>query len=162
MAVRSGRPDDLDALVAMIQEFALFEGDEKPEPDRAALCGHLFGDHASVECLVAELPDGMLSGFALFAPRLNPATGHMEVAYLSDLFVRDGHRGAGHGRDLMRRLAAVAADRGYSRIDWSVQHGNAPARDFYGRLGAVELVDRSTFRLQAEGIRRLAATDGAR
>ena len=160
MPVRSARPADIDDLIAMIQEFAKYEGDEKPTPDRDSLMHNLFGDAATVECLLAETDDGVPVGFALFAPRLDPATGRMEASYLSDLFVREGHRTAGHGRALMGRLARIAIERGYSRIDWSVDLANAPGRAFYARIGAVELTDRSTFRLRADAIRALAAVEG--
>jgi ribosomal protein S18 acetylase RimI-like enzyme len=162
MPVRAAEPADVDALVAMIQEFAVYEGDESPSPDRDALSHSLFEPPLAAEALIAETPAGEVAGFALFSPRLNAATGRCEIFYLSDLFVRAGHRGRGHGRALMARLAAIAAERGYTRIDWSVLDDNAPAKRFYGLLGAFRVEDRSTFRLGPDTIRRLAAEDGTR
>jgi len=54
--------------------------------------------------------------------------------YLEDLFVARAARGKGVGRRLMTRLAAIAVERGWERIDLQVLDWNS-ARDFYRRLG---------------------------
>jgi GNAT superfamily N-acetyltransferase len=54
--------------------------------------------------------------------------------YLEDLFVTQAARGKGVGRRLMIRLAAIAVERGWERIDFQVLDWN-PARGFYRRLG---------------------------
>jgi GNAT superfamily N-acetyltransferase len=40
--------------------------------------------------------------------------------YLEDLFVTQAARGRGIGRRLMTRLAAIAVERGWERIDFQV------------------------------------------
>ena len=47
---------------------------------------------------------------------------------------REAARGHGVGRRLMARLAAIALERGWGRIDFQVLDWN-PARGFYERLG---------------------------
>jgi GNAT superfamily N-acetyltransferase len=55
--------------------------------------------------------------------------------YLEDLFVTQAARGKGVGRRLMIRLAAIAVERGWERIDFQVLDWN-PARGFYRRRSA--------------------------
>jgi GNAT superfamily N-acetyltransferase len=61
--------------------------------------------------------------------------------------VKPEARGAGHGKALLRHLAATAVDRGYARVEWSVLDWNEPSINFYRNLGAAPMDDWSTFRL---------------
>ena len=45
------------------------------------------------------------------------------------------HRGTGLGRELLRTLAALCVERGYSRLEWSVLDWNTPSIDFYKAAG---------------------------
>ena len=58
----------------------------------------------------------------------------------------------------MTRLAAIAVERGWERIDFQVLDWN-PARGFYRRLGIEHLGDWLRFGADAEALRRLAAED---
>ena len=46
---------------------------------------------------------------------------------------------AGLGRELLRTLAAVCVERGYSRLEWSVLDWNTPSIEFYKAAGAVPM-----------------------
>jgi len=70
--------------------------------------------------------------------------------------VRPEARGQGVGRALMRALAREARRRGCGRMEWLVLAWNRPAISFYEGLGATRLDDWLTYRLTAEGLRRLA------
>jgi GNAT superfamily N-acetyltransferase len=78
--------------------------------------------------------------------------------YLEDLFVTPAARGKGVGRRLMTRLAAIAVERGWERIDFQVLDWN-PARDFYRRLGIEHLGEWLRYGGDAAALRRLAAED---
>ncbi len=67
-------------------------------------------------------------------------------------------RGLGVGRRLMARLAAIAVDRSWGRIDFQVLDWN-PARDFYHRLGMQHLGEWLRYGANDEALRRLAAED---
>lgn len=157
MHVRTVSSGDIDALIEMIQEFAVETGDDVPEPNRAALLRHLVGSAATAECLVAETSSREAAGFALFTARLDPSTGELGSLYLSDLFVRRSHRGDGVGRSLMARVASIAGERGYTRIDWSVLNSNVGAQEFYRRQGATRMGDRAIYRLDPRAIAQLGA-----
>jgi GNAT superfamily N-acetyltransferase len=83
--------------------------------------------------------------------RLNPRPG----VYL-ELFVTHAARGKGVGRRLMTRLAAIAVERGWERIDFQVLDWN-PARGFYRRIGIEHLGDWLRYGGDAGALRRLAA-----
>ena len=73
--------------------------------------------------------------------------------FLSPKFARKGV-----GRRLMTRLAAIAVERGWERIDFQVLDWN-PARGFYRRLGIEYLGDWLRYGGDAAALRRLAAED---
>ena len=77
--------------------------------------------------------------------------------WCEDIFVRPQWRGDGIGRALFAAVAAVAAERGYGRLDWVVLDWNEPAIGFYEGLGASHLSDWQTMRLDGDRLRRVAA-----
>jgi GNAT superfamily N-acetyltransferase len=78
--------------------------------------------------------------------------------YLEDLFVTQEARGKGIGRRLMTRLAAIAVERGWERIDFQVLDWN-PARGFYRQLGFEHLGEWLRYGGDAAALRHLAAED---
>ena len=82
----------------------------------------------------------------------------MHGLYLEDLYVQPAHRGAGLGRALLARLAAVCAERGLGRLEWSVLDWNAPSIGFYRALGAVAMDEWTVFRLDGDALAALGRT----
>ena len=76
--------------------------------------------------------------------------------YLEDLFVQPAHRGKGAGIALMKALAKEAVAKECRRFVWQVLDWNAPAIEFYERLGAKVLREWLTVRLEGEALARLA------
>jgi GNAT superfamily N-acetyltransferase len=76
--------------------------------------------------------------------------------YLEDLFVLPEFRGLGIGKALLRRVAAVALEKGCQRLQWEVLDWNTPAIDFYCAMGAEFLDDWRNVRLSGDAIKRLA------
>ena len=72
--------------------------------------------------------------------------------YLEDLYVSPRHRGAGLGKELLRTLAAVCVERGYSRLEWSVLDWNTPSIEFYRAAGAVPMDGWTVFRLTDDAL----------
>jgi GNAT superfamily N-acetyltransferase len=127
--IRVATADDAGLLLQLIRELAAYE--RAPNAVVATeedLRRYGFGPERQFEALLAFLDDEP-GGFALFHPRFSTWLGRPGV-YLEDLFVTQAARGRGVGRRLMTRLAAIAVERGWERIDFQVLDWN-PARDFY-------------------------------
>lgn len=114
----------------------------------------LFGPRPAAEALIASVGETP-AGFALFFQNYSTFTGTPGL-YLEDLFVRPEHRGAGIGRALLARLAGIAVERGYARMEWAVLDWNTPAIGFYDRLGARPMADWTVYRLSGDALRKVA------
>ncbi|HRH89967.1 MAG TPA: GNAT family N-acetyltransferase [Rubrivivax sp.] len=153
--LRAAEARDVPAIVGLIGELAEFEKlTHLLEVTPQSLHPHLFGPHPVAEALVAE-HDAQLIGFALFFTSFSTFLGKPGL-YLEDLYVQPAHRGAGVGRALLMRLAALANERGHGRFEWSVLDWNEGAIRFYQRLGATLLPDWRLCRVSGEALRRLA------
>ena len=157
ITMRFATIDDVGVLLQLIRGLAVYE--KAPDAVVATeedLRQHGFGPKRHFEALLAFL-DGEPAGFALFHPRFSTWLGRPGV-YLEDIFVTEAARGRGVGRRLMARLAAIAVERGWERIDFQVLDWN-PAREFYRRLGIEHLGDWLRYGADAAALRRLAAED---
>lgn len=154
--IRSVTPADVRAVVALVHELAEYEREPASCTLTAAqLHAALFGPAPALFGHVAER-DGEVAGCALWF--LNFSTWHgVHGVHLEDLYVRPLHRGHGLGRALLARLAAICAERGYARLEWSVLDWNAPSIGFYRALGAVGMDEWTTFRLDGQTLAALAA-----
>ncbi len=155
--IRFATLDDAGLLLRLIRDLAAYE--RVPNAVVATeedLRRYGFGPERQFEALLAFL-DGEPAGFALFHPRFSSWLGRPGV-YLEDLFVTQAARGKGVGRRLMTRLAAIAVERGWERIDFQVLDWN-PARGFYRRLGIEHLGDWLRYGGDAAALRRLAGED---
>ncbi|WP_300019234.1 GNAT family N-acetyltransferase [Pseudonocardia sp.] len=157
--IRVATPADVPAVVGLVHELADYER----EAESCLLTGDqltaaLFGPAPALFGHVAEA-DGEVVGCALWFLNFSTWRG-VHGIYLEDLYVRPAHRGAGLGRALLARLAAVCTERGYARLEWSVLDWNAPSIEFYRSLGAQSMDGWTTFRLDGDALAALAAPSG--
>ena len=110
----------------------------------------LFGERPVAEVLIAEW-EGLPRGFALFFHNFSTFLGRPGF-YLEDLYVQPEFRGRGIGKALLLRLARLAVERGYGRLEWSVLDWNEPAIRFYKSLGAKPMDEWTVFRLTGDGL----------
>ncbi|AWB24601.1 N-acetyltransferase [Methylobacterium currus] len=126
-------------------------------PPQGEVGAALAGRPAGTEILVAE--DGAdLAGFATFSA-VYPGPGLTGGLFLKELFVGAAHRGAGHGRALMRAVAAEALARGLGRVDWTADAGQPRLLAFYQGLGAAPKPDKVFFRLDGEALAALGGPE---
>ncbi len=153
-AIRRAEEKDVAKILFFINGIAEYEKmtDEVVVTEQA-LKEWLF-EKKIAEVLFA-VEDGEEVGFALFFPNFSTFLGRGGL-YLEDLYVMPEYRGKGHGKALFQRLAEIAVERNYGRIEWRCLNWNEPSVEFYYSLGAVALDEWTTFRLSGNGITDLA------
>ena len=157
IAIRPATVEDCGLILGFIRELALYErAPEAVVATEADLRRHGFGPEPRFEALIATL-DGEPVGMALFHSRFSTWLG-APTLYLEDIFVREAARGHGVGRRLMARLARIARERGWGRIDFHVLDWN-PARNFYRKLGFDHLEEWLRYGAGGGWLERLAAWD---
>jgi GNAT superfamily N-acetyltransferase len=154
--IRAARPEDVPALVSFVRELAAYErAESEVELDESRLHDVLFGVEPKAFCLVAT-PDESEEpvGFAVWFITFSTWLGRHGI-YLEDLYVREQHRRAGHGRALLAALAAICVERGYGRLEWAVLDWNSSAISFYRALGATAQDEWTVYRLSGTALRAL-------
>lgn len=157
--VRDARREDVADLLRLIRDLARYEkAEDQVKADVPQLAATLFGEGATAHAMVAE-QDGLIVGLAIYFFNYSTWQGRNGL-YLEDLFVEPEQRGAGIGKALLARLAALAVDRDCGRFEWSVLDWNTPAIDFYESLGARPQSEWLRYRLEGDALRALANTAG--
>ena len=155
--VRPAEPADVPVLLELVHELAVYEREpDAVEATEDMLTQALFGPSPVASCSVALDDDGTVVGFALWYVTFSTWKG-LPGLWLEDLFVRPVARGSGLGKALLQELARVCVARGYARFEWWVLDWNAPAIGFYRSLGAVPQQEWTTFRVDGDALRALAA-----
>jgi len=152
--LRPATPADVDLIVSMVRELAVYERAPEAVLATADLIGKaLFGAPPAAEAVIAEW-QGQPAGLAVFFHNFSTWLGRRGL-YLEDLFVRESYRGRGIGKALLLHLAAIARTRGCGRMEWSVLDWNQSAIDFYRSLGAKAMDEWTVYRLDADALQAL-------
>ncbi|HVU71338.1 MAG TPA: GNAT family N-acetyltransferase [Mycobacteriales bacterium] len=155
VVIREATPEDVPAIIGLIRDLADYEKSlDQVQITDAQLHAALFGDDAVAGCYLAE-DGGPPLGMALWFRTYSTWTGEIGL-YLEDLFVQPQHRGGGHGRALLARLAKHCVDNGWPRFEWAVLDWNLPAIGFYESLGAKPMDRWTTYRVTGLDLVRLA------
>lgn len=161
--LRHATPADVPAVVGLIRELAVFEQLEHlMQATPETLAPHLFGSRPVAECLVAESTPSADGGaaviaFALFFSNFSTFLARPGL-YLEDLYVQPAWRGRGVGEALLKRLGALAVERGCGRFEWSVLDWNTSAIRFYEKMGATVMPDWRICRVTGEALQAFAAS----
>jgi GNAT superfamily N-acetyltransferase len=150
MNIRKGTPEDMPAVLGLIQELAEFE----KEPDAVLvtvddLVRDGFGTTPLFHVFVAEA-EGEIVGIALYYYRYSTWKG--KIIHLEDLVVKDKMRGTGLGYALYSEIIKQGKRDNVRRIDWHVLDWNTPAIEFYEKSGAKVLKDWHLVQMDEEGI----------
>jgi GNAT superfamily N-acetyltransferase len=153
--IRTATAADVPQILKFIRALAIYER----EPDavtatEADLLRDGFGPSPFYFCLIAE-QEGRAAGFALYFFNYSTWLGRPGL-YLEDLFVLPEFRGLGIGKELLKRVAAIAVERNCPRLQWEVLDWNTPAIDFYRAMGAEFLKEWLNVRVSGAALRRLA------
>jgi GNAT superfamily N-acetyltransferase len=155
--IRQAREGDAELLLGLIRELADYERAVERVTGDAELLHRALFEQRTAEALVLEL-DGEAIGYAIFFTTFSTWECRPGI-WLEDVFVRPQHRRGGLGRALLARIAALAVERGYPRLDWCALKWNEPALRFYERIGAEPLEEWQLLRLEGEALRRLGQAD---
>ncbi len=134
MNIRKGTPQDMKAVLGLIQELAEFE----KEPDAVLitvddLIRDGFESNPLFHVFVAEV-ESEIVGIALYYYRYSTWKG--KTIHLEDLVVKDKMRGTGVGYALYSEIIKQGKKDNVRRIEWNVLDWNTPAIAFYEKSGA--------------------------
>jgi GNAT superfamily N-acetyltransferase len=155
LAVRTATPNDAGTILRFIRGLAEYErAPGAVQATAADLHAQMASAAPPFECLLAE--DGTNAiGFALFFRSYSTWLGQ-PLLFLEDFFVDENYRGRGAGRLLIQRLAQIARERGYRRIEWRVLDWNQPAQRFYRSIGAYPIDEWTVWRVEGDALERLS------
>ena len=145
MSFRFAEEKDCGLILYYIKELAAYEKmSDQVVATEELLREWIFEKKKSEVVFVCE--DGKEVGFALFFHNFSTFLGRAGI-YLEDLYVKPECRGKGYGKALLKKLAAIAVERGCGRLEWWCLDWNKPSIDFYLSLGAVPMSDWTVYRI---------------
>jgi GNAT superfamily N-acetyltransferase len=163
--IRDAEPSDVGRIAEMVRELATYEKEvDQVESTAESFTEVLFPvDRPPTGfCLIAEVANGENGwdavGFAAWYVTFSTWTGKHGI-WLEDLYVSPDQRGSGLGKALLARLARIAVERGYRRVEWWVLRWNEPALGFYRRLGAEDLDEWVHYRIDGDALQQLGSVD---
>ena len=154
LTFRKAEEKDCGLILFFIRELATYEKmlDEVVATEEL-LSDWLFQKHSAEVIFACE--DGKEVGFALFFHNFSTFVGRAGL-YLEDLYVLPAYRGKGYGKALLKKLAAIAVERGCGRMEWVCLDWNKQSIDFYLSLGARPMDEWTIYRVAGESLERLA------
>jgi GNAT superfamily N-acetyltransferase len=148
LTFRNAEETDCGLILFFIRELAAYEKmlDEVVATEEL-LKEQLFQKRRAEVIFACE--DGREIGFALFFHNFSTFVGRAGL-YLEDLYVLPDYRGRGYGKALLKRLAAIAVERGCGRMEWVCLDWNRPSIGFYRSLGAQPMDEWTIYRLAGD------------
>lgn len=154
LSFREAERKDTALILRFIKELADYEKMlSEVVADEETLERWIF-DKQKAEVIFA-VEEGKEIGFALFFHNFSTFLGRAGI-YLEDLYVRPEYRGKGYGKAILKKLAAIAVERGCGRLEWWCLDWNRPSIDFYLSLGAEPMSDWTVYRIAGDTLKQLA------
>jgi GNAT superfamily N-acetyltransferase len=153
--IRAATEDDVQLVFDLICELAAYEKLRDEVVGTVEILRASLFDRRDAEALIVEA-GGEVIGYAIFYTTFSTFECRSGI-WLEDVYVRPEHRRGGVGLCVMEHLAGLALERGHVRLEWCALEWNEPALNFYAKLGARRLDDWRMLRLEADGMRDLAA-----
>ena len=155
MNIRKGNPEDMESVLGLIQELAIFE----KEPEAVVitvedLVRDGFGEKPLFHVFVAEIEDESsnkeIVGIALYYYRYSTWKG--KTIHLEDLIVKEKMRGTGLGSALYAEIMRQGKKDNVRRVEWNVLDWNTPAVKFYENSGAKILEEWRVVQMDEAGV----------
>lgn len=145
---------DIPLILQFIRDLAEYEKLlNEVVADEATLEEWIF-DQKKAEVIFA-MEKGKEVGFALFFHNFSTFLGRAGL-YLEDLFVLPEYRSKGYGKQILQKLAAIAVQRKFGRLEWWCLDWNQSSIDFYLSLGAEPMSDWTVYRFSGDTLQDLA------
>ena len=152
--IRFANEKDVALILDFIKGLAEYEKmSDLVVADEALLREWIFEKNKAE--VIFAMENGKEVGFALFFHNFSTFLGRAGI-YLEDLYVKPDYRGHGHGKALIKKLAAIACERGCGRLEWSCLDWNKPSIDFYLSLGAQQMNEWTVYRFEGKSLAALA------
>ncbi len=157
VTLRKARAEDCEAMLAMIEALAEYQGvGDRVHVSAAELRRAGFGLQPQFEAIIAE-EHGHAVGLALFQTHYTIWDGSTSLQ-ITDLYVDEPARGTGVGFRLVQEVARTARDRGCTALQLNMVHAN-PSKTSLDRIGFVHQDDLLHYRLDAASLRKLVEAD---
>lgn len=154
MEFRYAQREDTSLVLEFIRELAAYEELlDEVVADEKTLEEWIF-DKQKAEVIFLLEGDKEV-GFALFFHNFSTFLGRSGI-YLEDLYVKPEYRGKGYGKAILKKLAAIAMERGCGRLEWWCLDWNKPSINFYLSLGAEPMSDWTVYRIAGDTLKTLA------
>ena len=154
VAFRDAERKDVPLILQFIKEIAAYEKmSDQVIADETTLETWIFDKEKAEVFFVLE--EGKVVGFALYFHNFSTFVGRGGI-YLEDVYILPEYRGKGYGKAILKKLAAIAVERGCGRMEWVCLDWNQPSIDFYLSLGAQPMSDWTLYRLTGDALAQLA------
>ena len=145
--VRHAAAADAPAVIELIKALADYE---RLDPPDAAAQSRFAADMASerprFDAYLAEC-DGKTAGCTIVFETYSSFLARPKL-YIEDIFVLPEYRGRGVGRALFEAMIEEAKQRDCGLMEWTALDWNAPAHQFYGKMGGRILQAWQVYRLE--------------
>ncbi|XP_016975543.1 thialysine N-epsilon-acetyltransferase isoform X1 [Drosophila rhopaloa] len=160
LTFRRAKVDDIKDVLSMIQELADFEkmsgGPQLTEEDLKRDAGLTGGqEYCEVYVLIDNFTNQTI-GYSICYKAYSTWQGR--YFFVEDIYVRPEHRKRGAGKRIFLEVSARAVELQCPRLEFNVLEWN-PARQFYERLGAVDLTAKEGwhyYRVEGQQLTKLA------
>ena len=155
LKIRLARREESAEILKFVKAFAKYEKMSKlvtlTEEDIQV---NIF-DKGYARVLFMEVENKVI-GFAVYFYSFSTFLGK-SVLYLEDLFIENGMRGKGYGKEVLAYLAKTAQVKKCVRFEWSCLRWNKPSITIYEKMNAIQMNEWIKFRLDGKELANLAA-----
>ena len=146
ITVRPAERSDSNEILRLINELAEFEKLAPPDSNgKRRLINDAFSEKPLFNVLLAESNNNIL-GYAFYFFTYSSFLAR-KTLYLEDIFISQEFRNKGIGKLFFKNLLKIAKKNKCGRMEWVVLDWNKNAIEFYTKLGAEELKEWKTFRM---------------
>ena len=135
MKIRFAEEKDLTSIIELCKAHAQYERSSFKEENKKELFSkHILNPDSNIKCLIAE-SDTEIIGYATFFKQFSTWDVGYYI-YVDCLFLKEGARGNGTGKQIMELIRVFSKEEGCSVIQWQTPNFNTRAIKFYSQLGA--------------------------